>query len=115
MHSEESTLERLVRQMTYKPGWSFSCSTGNLWLLRLVAIIRCTDSDDLSKKITVTSRRCISREEVYYLSEQQAKSYLLQWIMEMERHETLEFLRFNGQRTTDPHLQEFVNLVPTNH
>lgn len=88
-------LRNILRQFTYKPGWTFNIRDDML-AIRLLA----PDTDNVENIISVNNEVVIPR----FVDERFPwDRWLLDQIMNVERHEAQEFFKINGVKVFDPH------------
>lgn len=98
LEADTGPLEELLRWFKYKPDWTFSIERG---LLAIRAIV--VDADDPKRVIPVTSYIELPR---FVRDEFPWDRWLLDQIIELERHEAMEFFQVAGVKVFDPHKGE---------
>lgn len=89
------SLERLLQTFTYKPDWAFTIIEEGL-LIRLIAV----DTDNHRNRIPITFSIGIPS---FVRPDFPWDRWLLDQIMEVEKHEAREFFKVNGVKVFDPH------------
>jgi hypothetical protein len=91
----ERPVRAILQSFTYKPGWKFSVMEGHL-----VINFKAVDTDNTENLIPISFVQGIPtlvRDDYPW------DRWLLDMIMEVERHEAQEFFKINGVKVFDPH------------
>jgi hypothetical protein len=97
----EYPLRNLLRNFTYRPGWMFSVYDGCLTVHAQVI-----DANNQTETCPLTSVQQLPMQALHY-KDFDWTNWLFRTILDLERHETQEFFRINGQPVYDPHSGDY--------
>lgn len=93
---KRAELERLVRQIRYKPGWRFGVDDSG----DIVVSARVRDSYSRTRRgVTVYSYTVVQSD----MSERDVLQGIIDAVEALEFHETREWFRYRGTRPFNPH------------
>lgn len=92
---DEEPLNKILERFTYKPSWTFTICEGRLFIRALAP-----DTDDHTKIIPINFQTSIPR---FRTPDYPWDRWLLDQILNVERHEAEEFFKIDGVKVFDPH------------
>ena len=95
----------VIDEISYKPGWNLTAEPGTdpfgSDVIRVSIDLVLTDSRNPDNVVPVTADRRIIVGP--WMTEQIIVEQIRYWLVELERHELDEWLRFRGDRVTEAH------------
>lgn len=100
-----SEFREVARQIQYKPGWKLDVADYMRDPFRALHIVGTAQVEDAygGHPARVMHQQILSILDVEHFDEARAVSYFYRFFVEMERHETDEWFRYQGHRPYDPH------------
>ena len=95
--------DQLVRSISYKPGVMFAPGQIAFDSVTFQLRAQTVNADHPSMTIQLMSQEIIPAERVRRFSMEEAKHWIRARIIDFEKHECDEWLRFNGERLVNPH------------
>lgn len=100
-------LERLQKEITYKPGWEFHFKVRPEYCFDLHCYIMYDGIDPVTgKSVKLCQDHWIRGNEWYEMTEDKFLHNVLNWLHAVESHEIKEWFRVRGTCVVNPHQRE---------